>query len=98
MTNERTNKSLAVTAAFIIGKTIQYKRLNEVEWLDVLPGHEPCWNWESNDYRIKPEPEQKPIEIEVWVNQYGVMARDGAMVHGALAEAGFTKRKFREVL
>ena len=59
MTNEERNEVLhhiKVEKAYLDGKTIQVKKLNEEEWHDIGSRDTPAWSWLDFDYRVKPEP------------------------------------------
>lgn len=62
MTNEReeARRKAEVMLAFADGAEIQFCRYHwtNEDWDDV--GH-PSWNWDGNDYRVKPKP------AEFWV-------------------------------
>lgn len=62
-----TKHKIEVMQAFLDGKTIQMTDKSLDIWEDFLA--EPYWNWEANDYRIKPA-EPKKVKLLAW------MARD----------------------
>lgn len=47
-----TQEMIKVMQAYADGKKIQYSSKG-VDWTDVI---EPSWDWESTNYRVKPEP------------------------------------------
>jgi hypothetical protein len=56
------DEMIAVIAAHRDGKTIQFRTVEtECDWRDI---ESPVWDFQSSDYRIKPEP------LECWVNVY----------------------------
>mgnify|MGYP003329924594 CR=1 FL=1 len=64
-----TKEKIEVMQAFEEGKPIQI-RINKEDgkWFDFK--ETPHWNWEENDYRIKPEliVEAKPVVHGHWIN------------------------------
>ena len=56
---------IAVLQAFKKGKAIQsrYRPQQDIDvcWIDAT---EPSWDWDTFDYRVKPEPRR------IWVNMY----------------------------
>jgi hypothetical protein len=58
MTQERCNQLLPVMTAFAEGKAIQFRRVGVFDWMD-LPDNPDFGN--DYQYRIKPEPEPRPI-------------------------------------
>ena len=64
MTREQTIEAIRVMQAFVDGKEVQYlgKKRNPMglllsDWCDT---HEPFWNFEHYDYRIKPTATLRP--------------------------------------
>lgn len=59
-----TAEKITVMQAFIDGKTIE-TRINNDSWMEVsLENNDDLyWNWEKNEYRIKPETKYVPYEI-----------------------------------
>jgi hypothetical protein len=56
------DEMIAVIAAHRDGKAIQFRTVEtECDWRNI---ESPVWDFQSSDYRIKPEP------IEYWVNIY----------------------------
>ena len=53
MNKEHTKKAIAVMQGFVDGKTIQYAPYDNGNWANVAAS--PCWEWNRNNYRIKPE-------------------------------------------
>lgn len=45
--------------AYVEGKQIQYVDSETEDWADI---ESPIWNWDTYDYRIKPEPEYRPFK------------------------------------
>lgn len=58
---------LTVMQAFLDGKQIQCKSKADPDTYYRNISGEPLWNWESSDYRVRPE----PMEIRVWVKPDG---------------------------
>ena len=56
MTREQTIEAIRVMQAYVDGKTLEYKRYDEVWSLTTLP----LWNWNSIEYRIKPTATLRP--------------------------------------
>ena len=53
-----TQEMIEVMKAYDKGKTIQWSSKANKTWADCTD--EPCWNWNWNDYRIKPESKYRP--------------------------------------
>lgn len=65
-----TQEKIQIMQAFVEGKTIEAKDsklTNSKFYAPLSSDREPLWNWESFDYRIKPD----PMEIRVLVKDYG---------------------------
>ena len=64
MTRDETRNAIRVMQAFVDGKEVQHlgKKWNPGELLkpDWCDTHEPLWNWEHYDYRIKPTAKLRP--------------------------------------
>lgn len=56
-----TEKMIKVMQAFIEGKTIQYKKVNDNDW-DAWCNCNPVWDWANYEYRVKPEPTYRPYK------------------------------------
>ena len=90
MTQEERNEILChieVEMAYLDGRTIQAKGLNNEEWHDIGSRDIPAWNWLCFDYRIKPEPPKptyRPFE-----NAEEVM--DAIKEHGCWIISGGTQ-------
>ena len=52
-----TKEKIEVMEAFESGKPIQISDRFSGGWGDWTSDLAPAWNWEDNDYRVKPEPE-----------------------------------------
>lgn len=90
MNREETIKNIEIMKAWVDGKEIQARELNNAKvrtWNSVVY---PSWNFHSCEFRIKPE----PMELWIYVNP------DGSVVpHGFETECkDCTKKKFREVI
>jgi len=48
-----TQEKISALQAFLEGKLIQFKDRREDRWFDC--GTTPVWNFEDNDYRVRPE-------------------------------------------
>ena len=59
MTREEARKAAEVMMAYAEGKEIQAKGRLRDNWIDVLV---PMFDWESCDYRIKPESTYRPFK------------------------------------
>lgn len=58
MTREETKRAVEVMNAYINGKEIEYK--NAIcDWEST---NSPCWNWDSLDYRVKPQSQYVPYD------------------------------------
>ena len=64
MTREQTIEAIRVMQAYVDGKEVQHlgkkwnpRELLKPDWCDT---HEPFWNWEHYDYRIKPTATLRP--------------------------------------
>jgi len=51
-TKMTTQEKISALQAFLDGKLIQFKYKSNIEWFNCST---PVWNFEDNDYRIKPE-------------------------------------------
>lgn len=49
-----TQQKIEVMRAFEEGKKIECKS-NDLDWKEWILPHEPVWNWEKFDYRVKEE-------------------------------------------
>lgn len=58
MTRENTAECNKVMQAYVEGKTIQYTNAEMEDWIDI---ESPDWDWDSYDYRVKPEPKYRPF-------------------------------------
>lgn len=60
-----TAEKIAVMQAYEDGKTVLTKQYSMIKW-SPMSGYkdEPYWNWQVNDYKVKPEPK------EIWVTTY----------------------------
>ena len=56
MTREQTIEAIRVMQAFVDGKEVEYKRPDGI-WTII---NNPCWNWNTQDYRIKPAATIRP--------------------------------------
>lgn len=73
-----TKEKIEVMKAWLDGETIQMYLL-EHGWRDFLRlAGEPNWNWETNEYRIKPKEVKKPsINWDHVSKEYNYLAVDG---------------------
>lgn len=76
-----TKEKIEVMKAWLDGETIQIYSL-EHGWRDFLwLAGEPNWNWETNEYRIKPKEVVKPsIEWDHVVKHFNFLATDQAEI------------------
>jgi hypothetical protein len=78
MTREQTIEAIRVMQAYVDGKEVQYlgKKRNIMgsllsDWCDT---HEPFWNFEDFNYRIKPTPALRPwtageVPLGAWMRE-----------------------------
>ena len=59
MTKEDIAECIKVMQAYVEGKQIQYVDSETEDWADI---ESPIWNWDTYDYRIKPEPKYRPFK------------------------------------
>lgn len=92
------DEMIAVIAAHRDGKKVQCQVKNHADWYDYHNGDEPQWDFNSFDYRIKPEP------LVLWAAFYpdgglqAVRTTEAALIKffgGNLSET--TIKKFVEV-
>lgn len=57
-----TREKIAVMQAYADGKKIEFDAESKDVWESWESREEPNWNWEENDYRIKPEPKYRPYK------------------------------------
>lgn len=62
MTND---EIIAVVTAHKNGKQIQHRIKAGCEWVTFPEGQMPVWNFEMHDYRVKPEPREFRIGVNV---------------------------------
>lgn len=73
-----TQEKIKVMQGFVDGKQIEFTEAERDNWREYPQGSiAPSWNWERNNYRIKPEKTFRPYKnademIEDWVNRFGV--------------------------
>lgn len=86
-----TQDKIQIMQAFVEGKIIETKDKSIAGALYITMGNkkEPLWNWESFDYRIKPE----PMEIQVWCNDNGTPV---ALKSNCPTESRYTLKTFVE--
>ncbi len=58
MNRDEARKAAEVMLAYAEGKEIEFKAPDET---DYNPSVEPLFNWDSFDYRVKPEPKYRPF-------------------------------------
>ena len=56
MTREQTIESIRIMQAYVDGKEVEYERPDGI-WTII---NNPCWNWNSQEYRIKPTATLRP--------------------------------------
>lgn len=59
MTKEDIAECIKVMQAYVEGKQIQYVDSETEDWADI---ESPIWNWDTYDYRVKPEPKYRPFK------------------------------------
>jgi hypothetical protein len=73
-----TKEKIEVMQAFDEGKTIEFKWTEGDEWITLIINN-PHWNWDKNNYRIKPEPKKRLMTIkELWGKT--LVGKSGALV------------------
>lgn len=55
-----TQEKIEVMRAYLDGKDIQIRCKTDTEWENWVVRGEPKWNWDTLDYRIKPESTYRP--------------------------------------
>ena len=68
MTRDETIEAIRVMQAFVDGKEVEYERPDGI-WTII---NNPCWNWNSQDYRIKPTATLRPwtadeVPLGAWI-------------------------------
>ena len=56
MNIEQTKEAIRIMQAFVDGKELEYERPDGI-WTLIK---NPCWNWNTQEYRIKPTPTFRP--------------------------------------
>ncbi len=59
MTREEARKAAEVMLAYAEGREIEFRNKRAESWESTL---RPIFNWECNDYRIKPQPTYRPFK------------------------------------
>lgn len=59
---KKTEEKIKVMQAYLDNKQIEFDSGSRDVWVDWLSIEEPNWNWEDNEYRIKPEPRYRPFK------------------------------------
>lgn len=54
-----TKEKIAVMQAYDDGKTVLYRDKKEYDWYET---HDPLWDWDTFDYRVKPDPKLRPYK------------------------------------
>lgn len=72
---EKTREMIRVMQAYVDGEDIEFCVNGVSEWSRLQCG---CWNWETNNYRIKPKPREWwliawPDRMEVSNNEQGAV-------------------------
>ena len=63
--SNRAKEIAAIMATYEPGQVWQFKTKGTEKWNDfVMRQAEPCWDWNSYDYRRKPEPKLRPWRTE----------------------------------
>ena len=57
-----TQEKIEVMKAYLDGKNIQIRCKTDTEWENWVVRGEPKWNWDTLDYRIKPESTYRPYK------------------------------------
>lgn len=65
MIKEHTKKMIEVMQAYLDGKTIQVAYANKNKWSDIDQEELPTWQFGDFQYRIKPEPREWWIHINI---------------------------------
>lgn len=59
-----TQEKIEIMQAFFEGKEVEYANKGSKYWNDLSFKIEPTWNWEANNYRIKPKLTYIPFTFE----------------------------------
>ena len=68
MNIEQTKEAIRIMQAFVDGKEVEYERPDGI-WTII---NNPCWNWNSQEYRIKPTATLRPwtadeVPLGAWI-------------------------------
>ena len=68
MNIEQTKEAIRIMQAYVDGKEVEYERPDGI-WTII---NNPCWNWNSQEYRIKPTPVLRPwtadeVPLGAWI-------------------------------
>lgn len=64
MTREEVKKAAEIMLAFADGAEIQYSHKGQNNWLNWINESSPSFDWQTFDYRIKPEPKYRPFKTQ----------------------------------
>ena len=62
-----------IQQAFLDGEIVRYKLKNCAIWFELVKGSDADFDWQNNEYEIKPKP------MEIWVNVYYRTSSFGAI-------------------
>ena len=70
MTREQTIEAIRIMQAYVDGKEVEYERPDGI-WMLI---NKPVWNWNTQDYRIKPTPVLRPwtadeVPLGAWMRK-----------------------------
>lgn len=84
-------EQIAVMQGFADGKEIQYELKDSPRWhTPISKSFAPVWNWQENDYRIKPEPPVKEIK-------WGIYSETNKTIYCELfLQKGYAERQCKE--
>ena len=68
MTREQTIEAIRIMQAYVDGKEVEYERPDGI-WMLI---NKPVWNWDTQEYRIKPTPVLRPwtadeVPLGAWI-------------------------------
>lgn len=79
-----TKEKIEVMQAYVDGEQIQFSPVGKEQWVDASHIMRMSWNWEENDYRIKPVPKYRPYNSAEEIN-------NDFKLHGPLVKSAFNQ-------
>ena len=64
MTREEVKKAAEIMLAFADGAEIQYSHKGKDNWINWINEFSPSFDWQTFDYRIKPESKYRPFKTQ----------------------------------